>query len=370
MREIRLRIFEYLLPSKPVSEFRSVDGMAAFGSSGLVLDDWNMSLLLVSRQIFQEASSLIYGKTQFVVDIEDVFFAVPGGVFEPQPSKLFMHPHGRDWKRYLGSLPYKRIESFHVTIVVPAGKDSLLSRAEYNPKKREKRLYDVRDHVHRLVGLLREVHHLRKLRIAVAVEYRSWSAESTVTAVKWLLEPLWSLTNVQRLELDDVLIYYNGLIAPIGVKSHAPGHAPDLTKEGSPDKAWADYVREKEALQFCKDPAPVISAEILEAYGRIDDAVVWLRDVEPCIQEWVTDRAGHTKKLDDLLHRARVAREEGDVNELNRVGIRLRQIWREVVAGQEEARVHIEQSIAWLPSEESANARITKYFKPVSKIKD
>ncbi|EON64018.1 hypothetical protein W97_03248 [Coniosporium apollinis CBS 100218] len=365
--EIRLRIFEYLLPSKPVSEPRSVDGRTAFGPPGFNLGDWNMSLLLVSRQIFQEASSVLYGKTEFVVEIKDLSFAAPGGAFEPQPFKLLMHPHGRDWKQYLGSLPYKRIEQFHVTILAPVGKGSLPSQImEYNPKDKERSLYDVRDNVHRLVGLLREAHHIRRLRIEVAIDQRSWTAKSTVAAAKWLLEPLWSLTNIQQLKLYDLLVYHHGILAPIGTKSHTP----DLSEEGSPDKAWADYVKEKEALYFCKDPAPVIPADTLKAYGRIDDAVVRLRDVEPCDQEWVMGRVRHTQKLDDLLHRARVAREEGKMNELNRVGIRLRQIWREIVAGQEEARVNIDKMIAWLPSEESVNARITKYFKPVSEVTD
>ncbi|KAJ9635902.1 hypothetical protein H2199_008256 [Coniosporium tulheliwenetii] len=288
--EVRLRIFEYLLPSEslgflPPEIYGDSDEYSDIGESlGCDLDDWNMSLLLVNRQIYQEASSTLYGKAVFQVDIDDESLSVPGSRFMVGPVSPNNNPHGQGWKAQLEILPYRKIKVFHVEITAPAMLDG---PHRISTPNWEKLLHDVHDNVHRLASLFKEVNRIRNLSVAVSFVTHSPLIESVVAPAKWLLEPLWALRNVQRLDIKDIQLHVEPdrttrKMILIGTKSAG---ADNVSLQAS-RMEWSAHVKEKEALFPSTDVAPSVPPKILEMYKRIDDAAVALRDVVPYGGEW------------------------------------------------------------------------------------
>ncbi|EON66129.1 hypothetical protein W97_05372 [Coniosporium apollinis CBS 100218] len=372
--EIRLRIFEYLLPSRALSyEWPdSDDDSEVYESAACELGDWNMSLLLVNRQIHQEASSTLYGQARFSVDLNSERILIPGARYYVDPVSSDTNPYGQGWKADLTVLPYRKIQRFYVEVTVPYELDTS------TPSQWEQALYDVRDNVRRLVALLLEVNRIRELRIVVSLYTCKLRFESVVAPAKWLLEPLWSLRNVVRVDLEDIELLHRSL--PFDHESHKYSKTLIGTKsmKGPLDKSemepydteWSAYVKEKEALFPSTTVAPATPHEVIGAYERITNAAVALRDVVPCGAEWGINRSEHLTQLKDILHLARVARENENLNELGKIGTKLPEIWDGVLRQQEDRRALVDGKVSCLRAEEITNFKITKYFKSISQAND
>jgi hypothetical protein len=179
--EVRLMIYRYVLPSVIQATHNTQTSIA--------------SLLRTSRTINQEASSVLYGESQF----------------QASGSRLTIQLQGRSWWRCrgLGSLSTKLSPSArlirHLTVRVDIGSWSIrsLRSHERDFSGDEYELYETRNNVRKLVDFLasRDTP-LKRLDIepVVTLHYH-WSAEQVIAALFMVIGPFEELANTNTLTL-------------------------------------------------------------------------------------------------------------------------------------------------------------------------
>ncbi|KAH7407110.1 hypothetical protein BKA64DRAFT_407235 [Cadophora sp. MPI-SDFR-AT-0126] len=337
--ELRQRIFNYLLPTKPIP---------ARKPKGSPPPVW-LEILSTSRQIHEECIQLLYGTGSFVIEIckdglSMCYAPAAPQLYRPPPRAGLptnIHNHAlqdyqmqlmlleqqnkrrllmaRDERRRNGessrqpttsvmglmSSPqplaphhFSMIRSFIIEVIVDDGnqvENFYNPNMPADPEKLESTTFDFCDHLHKLIGRL-QLQPLTRLQITMRVgeNYSHW--QDALVRTRFLLEPFRRLRNVAQPDVLSVTIQAPGMD-----EMELLQYLPEYLHEWSSDLKSSRF-----SLQ----------SPIFEAYWQLEDMVNTLK------KHYRHD--SRLDSMDEYLHGARVARENDDRETF-------RMIWGQVV---------------------------------------
>ena len=332
--ELRMHIFSYLLPDKPINAW--LDAPLRKDRSRC---SWE--LMLVNKQIRDEAMFILYGSQTFTVALGRENLVMCGGIYAHDKSEwpsimIYNPPRPRPIRTghvppMLKFIKHMRLQITFVNPGYPAG------RPQHYPVWDESiDLYDLRDSAKALVHLLSEGHNLLSLSVVLVAQNifaRAWTNEELCRILRTVGEPLMQLRGIpkatveavyqihsaQRLSLTQ---YFPDQMRPATEKDEVAkpgefvlsykysGHkVPTLVKVSTPLVGFEEYEKMKsnfEKAASSRDeidvhPNEAITLKRFDAFRKAYHTVEGnFRTALPRGKNW-------------LLHRARMAREDHDL---------------------------------------------------------
>ena len=377
--ELRLEIFRYLMPHGPVGSSTShvhqarptyhivphVNGMpppppqpiiptarAALQHQHSSLNlRWSVvSLMLVNHQFYTEGKDLLYGVTPFTIDIrKDGTFMCGRRLLEPKTDVgVSASPSpGADGLtgKFLENFDFLAVKNYNVEILVenrapvPMGPVRRPQTFIQNPWDEEVGIYDIRDYVGVAVsGILSKSQNLCRLKVRIVTTGFTWSDEEVLEKTKCIVEPFMRLRKVLMPKLCGV---YEGAVlsAPIGGPNNLysvpmlPTDSPRLVP-GNPDFDEYKKTWEKTISQTTPPPPkPPIRAMFTE-----------LKKFYTQLAEYM-DGNLHRIGKHAFLHRARVAREDENVEAFRDVRNELIMYWEQYLKLEEDKRTKMNKKM-------------------------
>jgi hypothetical protein len=328
--ELRMQIFGYLLPDKPVN---------AWLDAPLRLDRQRCSweLLLVNKQIHAEASDILYGSQPYTMSLGRDNLVLCGGVYSHDksdwPSIMIYNPprEGRN-----GVLPPMLHKIRHLRLQICLVNPGRPQR--YHNWEESIDLYDLRDSAQSLVHSLQQGNSLKSLSIVLITHKtsQSWTIDEQDKILRTIIEPLRQMRNIPIVNLEGVyqihlphrLSYTQyfpdnirpaepGLFSTEGnfVLSYQHKHQKQqipirVTKPFLQHQGFLDLKKNFESLTTSNARAPALPKKAHEAFASF-------RKAYHAVEGQFTTLLPYGK--DWLLHRARVCREKGDVEGITKV---------------------------------------------------
>ena len=226
--ELRMQIFSYLLPDKPIN---------AWLDSPLRNDRSRCSweLLLVNHQIRDEAMDILYGSQTFVAGLGRENLVVCGGVYAHDKSEwpsimVYNPPRIVRTGHFPPMLKYIRHMKLQVTFVnpgYPAG------RPQHYPVWDESiDLYDLRDSARALVHLLSQSNSLLSLSIVLIAQNifgKAWTSEELCRILKTVGEPLMQLRKIPKASVEAIFQIHSG--HRLSLTQYFPDHMRPATSD-------------------------------------------------------------------------------------------------------------------------------------------
>lgn len=370
--ELRMEVFRYLLPSRAIGSSTSLlhidedpdqqqpwyhsRGPARAGSVNLggnthiarpssPLDRSTMrsvfpipliNLLLINRQIHEEVRDFLYSTVPFTVDVrKDGTFMCGRRLLEPRRADGSSHYIVGDVdkikERFLKTFNWAAVKNYNIDILVENWKDDTNRGYHTFPWDEEVEIYDIRDYIGVVIsGILSKAQNLCRLNIRLGFSKFIWTKEELYTNIKTLVGPFERLRNVRQPRLLGV--YEGTPQTNFMISLPVPGHAVKLSMavHGSPHgrpstplcsvpqlptkvplficnepdfveyrNNWERWIASASATSLVsKPPIRAMFTELKEFYTRLAATVP---DVTAC-------NGRHA-----FLHRARVAREQENV---------------------------------------------------------
>jgi hypothetical protein len=328
--ELRMHIFSYLLPDKPINCW--LDAPLRYDRERCT---WE--LLFVNRQISAEALDILYGSQPFTLSLGRDNLVLCGGIYSYDrsewPSIMIFNPPRADRNGHpppmLDKIKNLRLQVSFVNPGFPAG------RPQHFPTWEESiDLYDLRDSAHSFVHLLQESGTvLQSLSIVLIAQntVKSWSSDALYKILKTIIEPFERLRHIPKVMLEGVcqLHFPHRLSYTQYFLDNIKPAPPDciVTEAGEPvleyqysGQKHKTYIKVTKPLpqhaefqklkidweQTIKSSTPVPeppqqALEAFESFRKAYHAVEGqFRTVLPRGKNW-------------LLHRARVCREQNDI---------------------------------------------------------
>ncbi|KAL5445556.1 hypothetical protein PMIN07_010098 [Paraphaeosphaeria minitans] len=399
--ELRLEVFRYLLPSRAIGSSTSLlhidedpdqqqpwyysTGPTHAGPSHLgrdahvappssPLDRSTMrsvfpiplnNLLLINRQIHDEVRDFLYSTVPFTVDVrKDGTFICGRRLLEPRRADGSPHyvVGGGDKikERFLKTFNWAAVKNYNVDILVENWKDDTNRGYHMFPWDEEVEIYDIRDYIGVVISdILSKARNLCRLNVRLGFSKFVWTREELYTNIKTLVGPFERLRNVRQPRFLGV---YEGtpqtnFMISLPVTGHtamAPADGSSVNLTGSPHgrpstplcsvpqlptkvplfictepefvayrNNWERWIASASATSLVsKTPIRVMFTELKEFYTRLAATV-----------PDVTTRNGRHA----FLHRARVAREQEDVEAFRHLRNELITYW-EAYLEQEERK--------------------------------
>lgn len=240
--ELRLEVFRYLLPSKPIGSSTSLlhvdeeeespgwfclythqinpssaNGTRASSRRGQVAPPERsylesifpvplLNLLLISKQLYGEAKDLLYSTVPFTIDVrKDGTFMCGRRLLEPRRADGSSHSHcvanevDKMKGKFLNTFDWAAVKNYNVDILIENWKDDTgLGYASF-PWDEEVEIYDIRDYIGVVVsGILSKSRNLCKLNVRLGLSRFSWTEEELLTNIKLLAGPFERLRNVRQ----------------------------------------------------------------------------------------------------------------------------------------------------------------------------
>lgn len=359
-----MQIFSYLLPDKPIN---------AWLDAPLRRDRTRCSweLLLVNRQIRDEAMDILYGSQTFTVGLGRENIVLCGGIYSHDksewPSIMVYNPprinrigHVPPMLKYIRHM---RLQISFVNPGFPAG------RPQHYPVWDESiDLYDLRDSARALVHLLSGTHSLLSLSIVLVAQNifsKAWTNDDLCRIMKTVGEPLMQLRGIPQASVEGVYQIHSPhrlSLTQYFLDSIRPAKAEDTIAEAGEFVLSYKYSGHKNPTSFRvttslagyeefealkSDFESTVSSkfepevhyetplalERFDAFRKAYHAVEYhFRTVLPRGKNW-------------LLHRARVAREEHDMEGIARVREELEVEIKRLVAHDREA-IDVREKVA------------------------
>ncbi|KAH7364006.1 hypothetical protein BKA65DRAFT_490190 [Rhexocercosporidium sp. MPI-PUGE-AT-0058] len=347
--EMRLRIYQFLLPDRDVP--------ARYEKSSLASDGGGVhtSILCVNRQIHDEATGLLYRTRSFSIELIDDWLSMcnssqngsssnnhhaldnhrlqqmsPGLVMARQGPRVLggvsnsaYTPTIRSnkclafdanasvepvWDPTLSERYFNMIQSFRIEIVLPSlGAWWLPNSGPANDRASMSRLLNYCDHLHRLVGRLRLIRKpIARLEIVIKLDSAYFNQGDAFPIARFLLRPFWRLHNVAKPGLR--LTTIQGSWGEVELLTSDWASSP----AGGKLSAYTEHLFEHMSGSQSPPELPVFTA-----YWQLENLLSYLRkhcrDTDPKIE-----------KIAGLLYTARFAREVEDL-------AHFRMIWNQVV---------------------------------------
>ena len=236
--ELRLEIFRYLLPSRPVGSstsllhideeadqqqpwYHSTSPLRVGSATGRnsqnfmsasTLDRSTIrsvfvvpltNLLLINRQIHDEVKDLFYSSIPFTVDIrKDGTFMCGRRLLEPRRADGSSHYVIGDVKKikekFIRTFNWAAVKNYNVDILVENWKDDH-NRGSHFPWDEEVEIYDIRDYIGVVVtGILSKARNLCRLNVRLGFSKFLWTEQELQINVKTLVGPFERLRNVRQ----------------------------------------------------------------------------------------------------------------------------------------------------------------------------
>jgi hypothetical protein len=341
--EIRMQVFKYLLPDKPIS---------AWLDSALRTDRFKCttSILYLNKEIYREASDVLYRTQPFTVSIHRNAINLAGRSYYhdlnsshhlPPPNPLLLPAQ----PPMLDKIKSLRIQ---MAMVKPSGRIHRRNGRARSMWDEEVETYDVRDSAKCFVDMLQETENIHCLSLVFCAQNQvgQWENDELFQFVKTVADPFTQLKDIPRITLHPVFYstdawrmntsqYIPDYVKPKPSDSptdpndanvlfdlsnsfdtygmdNIPGPLLQIRKRLSDDKDFRKYKREWERLISSSEPRPpplasrraiMADDEFCRTYFTIDQNYFQRL---PKGKEW-------------LVHRSRVARERGDVAAIGRL---------------------------------------------------
>lgn len=399
--ELRLEVFRYLLPSRAIGSSTSLlhieedpdqqepwyhsTGPMRAGPSNLSriahiarpsspLDRSTMrsvfpvplnNLLLISRQMHDEVRDLLYSTVPFTVDVrKDGTFMCGRRLLEPRRADGSSHYLVGDVdkvkERFLKTFNWAAVKNYNVDILVENWKDDTNRGYHTFPWDEEVEIYDIRDYIGVVVsGILSKARNLCRLNVRIGFSKFIWTREELYTNVKTLVGPFERLRNVRQPRFLGV---YEGtpqtnFMISLPVTGHAGtalAHTALMTGIGSSNGrpstplCSVPQLPTKVSLSICTEPDFVeyrnnwerwlasASSASLVSKPPIRAMFTELKDFYTRLAATVPDVTARNGRH-AFLHRARVAREQENVEAFRHLRNELITYW-EAYLEQEERK--------------------------------
>ncbi|KAF2438771.1 hypothetical protein P171DRAFT_436684 [Karstenula rhodostoma CBS 690.94] len=394
--ELRLEVFRHLLPSRPIGSSTSLlhidedpdqqqpwyhstgptrTGPASLGRNAYMarssspLDRSTMrsvfpipliNLLLINRQIHDEVRDFLYSTVPFTVDVrKDGTFMCGRRLLEPRRADGSSHyvvgDVDKTKERFLKTFNWAAVKNYNVDILVENWKDDTNRGYHTFPWDEEVEIYDIRDYIGVVIsGILSKARNLCRLNVRLGFSKFIWTQEELYTNIKTLIGPFERLRNVRQprflgvyegtpqtnfmISLPVPSHAANSSIAAVG-SPHLRPSTPLCSVPQLPTKAplfictepefveyrnnWERWIASASATSLVsKPPIRAMFTELKEFYTRLAATVID-----------VTARSGRHA----FLHRARVAREQENVEAFRHLRNELISYW-EAYLEQEERK--------------------------------
>ncbi|KAH7405649.1 hypothetical protein DE146DRAFT_420142 [Phaeosphaeria sp. MPI-PUGE-AT-0046c] len=338
--ELRHEVFRYLLPDQPIgsttaplhkAESMQPPETRQHGRAELIRLHQQqsrcgglfsvplLSLYLVSRQFYHEVKDLLFSIAPFTIDVrKDGTFMCGRRLLEPRradgSSHFLLDEADEAKQRFLKYFDWSAVKHYIVDILVENG-----ANGSHLTWDEEVELYDIRDYLSVVVsGVLAKARNLCKLNIRLCLANFPWSHEQTLANTKLIVGPFESLRNVRQPQIQSIymgipihnsMLYVqrssacSGSSAPVCSVPPLPTQIPILVP-GMPDfdayaSAWSRWISSSSATTLVpKAPIRIMFTAFKDFYSELSSYV-------PEVTFIVGRKA--------FLHRARVAREQEDV---------------------------------------------------------
>ncbi|KAK0100576.1 hypothetical protein ONS95_007034 [Cadophora gregata] len=345
--ELRQRILRYLLPAKPISAHESFVKTSPA---------W-LEILRTNRQFHKEGTQLFYGTGPFVIEISTdrlsmCYAPVAPLLYNPdryasqkyrrQILRLGQYDKemlifSREQRERPGQVPrqpttsvnglmsspppltphqFSMIRSIIINIIIDDGDETAKPNMAIYSAKMEKTSFDLCDHLQKLVGRL-QLQPLTKLQVAIRFGESDTQLQEALRTARILLQPFRRLRNIDHAGVLSITI--QPIDRPVTELLH---HLPKYLHEWSSD---------------LKSSTPFFQSPIFEAYWQLEDMVRLLK------QHYRQDN--RLDSMDEYLHRARVARENGDRESFGVIWGRVVDLWVDYLNYQKEFQENVAMKI-------------------------
>ncbi|KAF2837836.1 hypothetical protein M501DRAFT_936896, partial [Patellaria atrata CBS 101060] len=339
--EIRFEVYRYFLPELPIH---------SIGYSTVSPDYRN--LLHVNRQVYLEAKDLLYSTTTFVIDVRTHgIFMCGRAIYEPLPvdihrlrnNSLPMKPKN---DIFIRNFDFNSVKNYNINIVLESNMDPnhrpLVSGPQFRPAwlwDEEVEVYDIRDSLDPVIHYLKRSRGLNRLNVKLDIDTGfNWEQQQLITNAKILLEPFLKLRQVGHPCLRD--IGRVSISSPARYQSKTTVFAPRINygtnymprcvvpyipSTAIEDITWQNYQQDWEKCLQSNTPTPARSPmyrmfmEMKKFYKELTGSLTGL------------SKGGR----DDWLHRARVAREQDDLQGFYDVRKEMVDTWQLYLEGEE-----------------------------------
>ncbi|KAF2192416.1 hypothetical protein K469DRAFT_311294 [Zopfia rhizophila CBS 207.26] len=313
-----------------------------------------LNLLLINRQIYEEVKDFLFSTIPFTIDIrKDGTFMCGRRLLEPRRADGLPHYAVDDAeavaKKFVATFDFASVKNYNVDILVEnwnCGPNATGPHSQ-NAWDEEVEIYDIRDYVGVAVsGILGKSRNLCKLNVRLGLSKFRWSEEELLENTKRLVGPFERLRNVRQPRFCGVFegtartpfmintSRLGALSQPLNATRPTPSicsvpRLPTHTYLLGPGnrafdaykESWERWLSQTAAAPPKKPPIRAMFTEFKQFYTKLSTIV-------PEVQR--TGRAA-------FLHRARVARENEDVEAFRHLRNELIVYW-ETYLDQEETK--------------------------------
>lgn len=326
-----------------------------------------LALFLVSRQFYMEVKDLLFSIVPFKIDVrKDGTFMCGRRLLEPRRadgSAHFLADEADEAKqRFLKYFDFSAVKQYQVDILIENCPNGLI----HPTWDEEVELYDIRgaciyfnqarsltllDYISVVVsGVLAKSNNLCKLQVHLCLADFDWTHKQTLANTKLIVGPFESLRNVRQPQISGVYMgkpYHNQMLIarrPFHSANQAPNcSVPPLPKyapllmPGMPDfdayaSDWARWISAKSASMVVNKPP------IKSMFTVFKDFYSDLASVVPAVCQLTGRQA--------FLHRARVAREQEDVEAFRDLRNELIQYWYAYLEEQERKKEQLNERMS------------------------
>ncbi|KAF2820138.1 hypothetical protein CC86DRAFT_412591 [Ophiobolus disseminans] len=296
-----------------------------------------LDLFLVNHQFYLETKDLLFSTVPFTIDVrKDGTFMCGRRLLEPRradgSSHYLIDEADEAKQRFLKYFDFSAVKHYAVDILVENWATGMVY-PHNSTWDEEVELYDIRDYISVVVsGVLAKSRNLCKLQVHLCLADFDWSHEQTLANTKLIVGPFESLRNVRQPQILGVSmgkpnhnamltiqrpVHSSGSRAPICSVPPLPRHTLCLMP-GMPDfdayaSDWARWMSASSSSTITKKPP------IRSMFTAFKDFYSELSSVVHAVT-YVSGRQG-------FLHRARVAREQEDVESFRHLRNELIQYW-------------------------------------------
>ncbi|CAI6337803.1 unnamed protein product [Periconia digitata] len=405
--ELRLEIFRYLLPKRAIGSSTSLLHVAeeeeeppgwfclytpnasnshSISRPGMIRKSGQVSpierstlasvfpapllnVLVLNRQIYTEMKDLLYSTVPFTVDVrKDGTFMCGRRLLEPRRadgSSHFVANEVDNMKnKFLQTFEWANVKNYNVDILVEKWEDTQVMSRAPGFWDEEVEIYDIRDYVGVVVsGILAKSDNLCKLNVRIGLSKFTWSEEELMKNIKTIVGPFERLRNVRQPRLRgiyDSTPHTNFMISlPLPAQARAARAGPELqAKLPTPlcsvpqlpaqaplqaciQSSFTDYRSEWEGRISLTAPSSIISKPpIRNMFTQFKEFYAQLCYIIPA----VTHKTGRLA----FLHRARVAREQEDVEAFRLLQAELINYWYTYQENERQIKAKLEQKLCKL----------------------
>ncbi|KAF1947211.1 hypothetical protein EJ02DRAFT_508038 [Clathrospora elynae] len=386
--ELRHEIFRYLLPTTPLGSSTSpyhqngsTDlngkimpcnfGYANHVSPKSVFPIPLLDLFLVSRQIYREAKDLLFSIATFIIDVRrDGTFMCGHRLLEPTRADGSSHfpldKADAAKNRFLARFDWASVKNYTVDILLENWSDwsngqSWLNvhpagahlRQRVDPTwDEEVEIYDIRDYVSVVIkGILAKSSNLCKLQVRLCLADFQWSEDQVLANTKLLVGPFKRLRNVRQANITGVFVGLPDSNTMIWAQRHIMQEPmtpyPVCSVPSMPTKnpvmipgmpAFDAYATDWSCRISTSSSASLVAEPVIRTM------FTKFRDCYMKLSTFIGEVAAISGK-DAFLHRARVAREQEDVESMRNLNDELRFHWNLYQGREEHKRMAMKRCI-------------------------